>query len=365
MAETLYTDKLLLNLPTIFDAETAFAEAQMPVQVVDGITSGTKAFTVKRTDAKVVINQYDDTIDLNSGKSRFGDITEVKYGDIDVDYQFQDATNEQMDPFTVNQDKDIAVAKRQEQTALALTDHSNQRLGKFLSDNAGLALTMSDMSPESLAKAFNAASDNFVNKKVKGNLHAWVSSSLFNAIVDMIQYKTLIGATLDVNNNNLASYKGFTLHKEAADYFAGADVAYFTAEKVILPFIGIEASRTIDNPNAMGDLMQTATRGGHYIEQENKVAVIKLSIDGTVNPATIELSQATATIKVGANKQVTATVKPDGATDKSVTYTSSDTSVATVATDGTITGVKEGAATITAKTVNGLTATVAVTITAA
>lgn len=365
MAETLYTDKLLLNLPTIFDAETAFAEAQMPLQATDGITSGTKAFTVKRTDAKVIINNYDDTIDLNSGKSRFGNITEVKFGDIDVDYQFQDATNEQMDPFTVNEDRVVAVAKRQEQTALALTDHSNVRLGKFLSDNAGLSLTMADVSPESLAKVFNTASDNYVNKKVKGKLHAWVSSSLFNAIVDMIQYKTLIGATLDVNNNNLASYKGFTLHKEAADYFNGQDVAYFTAEKIVLPFIGIEASRTIDNPNAMGNLMQTATRGGHYIEQENKVAVVKLTINGTINQTGVEVDKATVQVKVGATNKVTATVLPASATDKSVTFTSIDKTVATVASDGTITGVKEGTTKVKVKTSNGLTAEVVVTVKAA
>jgi len=61
----------------------------------------------------------------------------------------------------------------------------------------------------------------------------------------------------------------------------------------------------------------------------------------------ITLSSNSLTIKVGASTTITATVKPDNATDKSVTWTSSDASIASV-NNGTITGIKEGTATITA-----------------
>ena len=61
-------------------------------------------------------------------------------------------------------------------------------------------------------------------------------------------------------------------------------------------------------------------------------------------------------------KKVTATVSPANTTNKSVTWTSSNTSVATVATDGTITAKGIGKATITAKTSNGKKASVTVTV---
>lgn len=77
-------------------------------------------------------------------------------------------------------------------------------------------------------------------------------------------------------------------------------------------------------------------------------------------------SQATTSIKVGATKQVTGTVTPSDATNKAVTYASDAESIATVAADGTITGVAEGTANITITSVDGgFTAKVAVTVSAA
>ncbi|OFA10757.1 fibronectin type III domain protein [Lentilactobacillus sunkii] len=75
----------------------------------------------------------------------------------------------------------------------------------------------------------------------------------------------------------------------------------------------------------------------------------------------------TTTVTMGTPKQVVATITPDNATDKGITYKSSDETIATVAADGTVTGVKTGTANITATAHadNTKTATVAVTIAAA
>lgn len=61
----------------------------------------------------------------------------------------------------------------------------------------------------------------------------------------------------------------------------------------------------------------------------------------------ITLSQKTATMNEGATKQLTATVTPEDATDKTVTWSSSDEGVATV-NDGLVTAVAAGSAVITA-----------------
>ena len=69
---------------------------------------------------------------------------------------------------------------------------------------------------------------------------------------------------------------------------------------------------------------------------------------------------------MGATETLSATVSPETATDKSVKFTSSDETIATVTPiQGKVTGVKAGTATITATTVNGKTATCEVTVTAA
>lgn len=80
-------------------------------------------------------------------------------------------------------------------------------------------------------------------------------------------------------------------------------------------------------------------------------------------PASITLSTNAATLEAGKKLQLSATVLPNTAVDKSVTWTSSDDAVASVTNKGVVTAVKAGSATITAKTVNGLTATCAITVT--
>jgi uncharacterized protein YjdB len=63
---------------------------------------------------------------------------------------------------------------------------------------------------------------------------------------------------------------------------------------------------------------------------------------------------------VGEKKTPTYTVEPEGATDKTVTWSSSDGQTATVGTTGEITALKEGTTTITST--NGKTATCEVTV---
>lgn len=81
-----------------------------------------------------------------------------------------------------------------------------------------------------------------------------------------------------------------------------------------------------------------------------------------VNPTGITLSNTSVSLMEGTTSKVTATVAPSNATNKTVQWTSNNTSIATVS-GGTITGISPGTTTITAKTSNGLTATVTVTVT--
>lgn len=68
---------------------------------------------------------------------------------------------------------------------------------------------------------------------------------------------------------------------------------------------------------------------------------------------------------MGATETLSATVAPETATDKSIQFTSSNETIATVTpVQGKITGVKAGTATITATTANGKTAVCEVTVTA-
>jgi alpha-L-fucosidase 2 len=69
-------------------------------------------------------------------------------------------------------------------------------------------------------------------------------------------------------------------------------------------------------------------------------------------------------VEVGKTTKLSATVAPADATNQTVAYKSSDEKIATIAGDGTVTGVAAGSATITA-TADGKSGTSAITVTAA
>lgn len=75
---------------------------------------------------------------------------------------------------------------------------------------------------------------------------------------------------------------------------------------------------------------------------------------GTDVPVTgVTITGGQRELEVGDSCTFTATVSPSNATNKSVTWTTSDPSVATVSSSGTVTAVGEGTATITVTTADG------------
>ncbi|TZE82555.1 S-layer homology domain-containing protein [Calorimonas adulescens] len=80
---------------------------------------------------------------------------------------------------------------------------------------------------------------------------------------------------------------------------------------------------------------------------------ITISAPTTVPVTGVTLDKETLDLKVGETYKLIATVEPENATDKRVTWSSSNGAVATVGEDGTVTAVSEGTATITVTTVDG------------
>ena len=72
--------------------------------------------------------------------------------------------------------------------------------------------------------------------------------------------------------------------------------------------------------------------------------------DETIHPSGLTLNKTDLTLKTGESYSLTATVQPDNALNKNVTWKSENTAIATVSTDGTVTGVAEGTTSITATT---------------
>ena len=95
----------------------------------------------------------------------------------------------------------------------------------------------------------------------------------------------------------------------------------------------------------------------------SKTAACEVTVNAPTKPVTnVTLEPTTLTLEAGSTGKLTATVEPSDATNQTVTWSSNNEQVATVA-DGTVTAVKEGTAAITVKTADGnYQATCAVTV---
>ena len=106
---------------------------------------------------------------------------------------------------------------------------------------------------------------------------------------------------------------------------------------------------------AEGSMTITAKAG-------DKTATCTVTVSKKVIPVTsVTLNKTSLALTEQETFQLAATVSPDNATDKTVTWSSSNTAVATVSSNGLLTAVQEGSATITAKA-GDKTATCTVTV---
>ena len=83
---------------------------------------------------------------------------------------------------------------------------------------------------------------------------------------------------------------------------------------------------------------------------------------GTIDPTSVTLNKTALSLTVGATSTLSATINPTGATG-SVTWSSNNTSVATVSSAGKVTAVAAGTATITARVTSSVYSTCTVTVT--
>lgn len=121
----------------------------------------------------------------------------------------------------------------------------------------------------------------------------------------------------------------------------------------------LTATITDLKPNTKYTFHVTETDG----EDESAKSNVVEFTTGAIPVESITLNSVSQSIAKGSTFQLTATVAPSNATDKTLTWTSSNPLVATVTSAGLITGLKTGTSDIKATSSNGKLATCSVTVT--
>ena len=159
--------------------------------------------------------------------------------------------------------------------------------------------------------------------------------------------------TVTVNEKDI-EVESVELNKTEAELVVGETLRL---EATVLPE---EASGlTVTWSSSASEIVSVDDEGNVSALSEGKATItaeaggVKATCDVTVSSASIPVESVTVSeesieIKIGETFTLTATVLPENAEDKTVTWSSSDNAIATVSDDGVVTGVAVGNATIVA-----------------
>ena len=196
---------------------------------------------------------------------------------------------------------------------------------------------------------------NFMSKHIVCFLTLILSGVLFSCNEKEVAPVAVTGVTLSKDSIHLT--EGDTYDLEA---FVFPEDAY---DKTVSWSSSNTAVATVKNGKV------TAVKSGNAVitvktEDGGKTATCSVSVSEKVYPVTgVSLNKTSLDMVEGDVIVLTATVSPENATNKNVTWASDDQSVATVE-DGKVTAIKSGTATVTVKTEDGgMTASCSVTVT--
>ena len=126
--------------------------------------------------------------------------------------------------------------------------------------------------------------------------------------------------------------------------------------------LGADTGVISGTPTAAGTYSFTVTATNDY-GSDSKEFTLTIDQQGTIHVTSVSLDKANLELTEGETAQLTATVLPDNTTNKNVTWSTSNASIATVDANGLVTAVSAGTATITVTTEDGsFTANCTVTV---
>ncbi len=187
--------------------------------------------------------------------------------------------------------------------------------------------------------------DNYSEYEIAKNEYILIENSNPNVTITSIDVK-------------MYQYRNFDVYVDgSSSYIYHGDGGRDTSSDPLIINVEVNASSSVKLVSNGGS--------GSYSWKVYGVDIYLSGTEGDVSVTGVSLNKSSTTIAQGNNEQLTATVAPSYATNKDVSWSSSNTNVATVSNTGLVTAVSAGSATITVTTDDGgFTATCNVTVTA-
>ena len=214
------------------------------------------------------------------------------------------------------------------------TDYIEGATYKFFPYQGSIVIYNAAGVPVNIYKVHNVADGTMVVSTLDGSFRVWGATPQPQPVTSIALSESAL--TLKVNETK-------TLTASIPEDAGIKDIVWSSSDQSVA---------TVDPAGkvtavAKGSCLITATAAdGSGVKAECQVTVVQ--------PVTsITLNNTTLTLEVGKAQTLTATVLPADATNKALTWSSSNTAVATVSTSGKVTAVASGTCTVTATAKDG------------
>ena len=182
---------------------------------------------------------------------------------------------------------------------------------------------------------------------------------------DKGEYVPVTGVELDYSSLSLRVGESVSLNAVVLPNIASVKTITWTSNNKAVASVTPLGQYVTQTGNVVGNSVGIAEIIA-TTEDGNKTATCNVTVMEAETPVTsISLDKTSLSLTVGNTYSLTASVLPTNATDRTVTWTSSNTAVAVVSSSGVIHARDAGTATITAKTNNDMTVTCVVTVSSA
>lgn len=241
----------------------------------------------------------------------------------------------------------LNIGEEQNITATVLPENATNKIVSWNSVNPNIAIVN-----DGTIKGISAGNTIVTARTSKANITKNINVKVLgeNNTTNKIEV-----SKINVSKDKIELYVGDTekiSYSVEPENATNKKISFSTADKNIAGFnnegsiVGVKAGTTT-----------ISLKSSNNVEAKIEVIVKDREIEVTK----VKISKSKVSIDKGSNTTISASVIPTNATNKEITWSSSNTKIATVI-DGKINGVGVGEATITAKSANGKEATCKVTV---